>query len=482
MSRHHKIHHQNEAIHSLQQNQLETLLKKQNDKINFISVLRAFRKWAHEYPLLLKCTEMYRQLKERTSLLENVRSSYLKDVISVKMQLEQVEKIAKKDPVITAGRNNSDLNEALYELHTLPSVDLKKIIEKAKTYMSQTSVQFKSNLYDTGLVDPSTCKTLNEWEKSRSYRRKLRQDKSPAYTYPEAGGESIQLNVPCGFKLFVRYCPDCIGIVNLVKNWNEEIESAIRFKTDFAEVDKKIEGFKQAIENLHSTVIQKETRIAELENILANTQGSSAWIKNNIFSSSNKESYLEEKIRKLTNCLQMAEADREGLALRYQGKLLAQEQTIHNIKLNVHKQLNNEKVEKNLESQARLNLNQSLMTIKKEKLMLENDIDALYNEKTLILAELTDEKKKIEYLTQLHESLEQLLNEKDTKIHQQKVESNERYSLLEEKLQQIQKEYDNLEKEQETFRDEIRAKKVNQIQLFVNSLLFIYLFILAFGN
>src|SRR5690606_38857626 len=57
---------------------------------NNLGVMKAFLKWAREVPLSQKCDEMVKQLKERNAVTETIRSAYLRDVISIKHYLEQI--------------------------------------------------------------------------------------------------------------------------------------------------------------------------------------------------------------------------------------------------------------------------------------------------------------------------------------------------------------------------------------------------------
>ncbi len=124
--------------------------------------MRAFMKWSREVPLSQKCEEMIKQLRERNAVTESIRASYLKDVISIKHYLDQINNVDLNNP-----KSVHDMRESLTQLHAVPSVDLRETIERVKKNVNMTSTQLRDNLIDAGLLDPSTCKTQNPWEKSR---------------------------------------------------------------------------------------------------------------------------------------------------------------------------------------------------------------------------------------------------------------------------------------------------------------------------
>eukprot|EP01033_Poteriospumella_lacustris_P019054 gene19054-13751_t len=80
----------------LKRKRLLNLFIRQTERKSFILKFRAFKKWQDRYPLVMKCIELARQLQERSSMLETVRSSYLKDVVSVKHQLAGLSKLTEE--------------------------------------------------------------------------------------------------------------------------------------------------------------------------------------------------------------------------------------------------------------------------------------------------------------------------------------------------------------------------------------------------
>lgn len=239
------------------------------------TLLRAFYRWSYEFPLAQKCDEMAKQLKERNLMMDTVRSSYLRDVVSIKHQLDKIN---------DAEVDNTDtslvkLKQNLYDLHTLPSVDLRSLVENVRQSVGQTSAQLRESLVDAGLLDPETLRTLNPWDQSRGFRRIMRIKKGGACKPPNMEGESFSLAAPTNKKLFVRYCKDCIGMAIFIKGWNSEVEESLKFKADFANIDAHIQEFRILIDKLNGTIEHQEKQIVDLLEHKHKLETANAWFE-----------------------------------------------------------------------------------------------------------------------------------------------------------------------------------------------------------
>ena len=58
-------------------------------------LMKAFLTWSKCAPLIQLCGELKKQLQERCSIVESLRESYYKDVISVKYHLERIGTLSK---------------------------------------------------------------------------------------------------------------------------------------------------------------------------------------------------------------------------------------------------------------------------------------------------------------------------------------------------------------------------------------------------
>jgi hypothetical protein len=150
-------------------------------KACFGQLMKAFTKWSLTLPLHQMCDDLSKGLKERNSTLEGVRTAYLRDVISIKYNLDQVAnfqidsgKVAAsqtcescKEQGITCIRKLAIKDDLLYSLDSLPSLDLKFLVEKARNSPAQTSSQMKENLIDAGLLDWESGGSIKPWEEGK---------------------------------------------------------------------------------------------------------------------------------------------------------------------------------------------------------------------------------------------------------------------------------------------------------------------------
>ena len=58
-------------------------------------LMKAFLTWSKCAPLIQLCGELKKQLQERCSIVESLRESYYKDVISVKYHLDRIGTLSK---------------------------------------------------------------------------------------------------------------------------------------------------------------------------------------------------------------------------------------------------------------------------------------------------------------------------------------------------------------------------------------------------
>ncbi len=361
---------------------LVTIYLNQTKRNKSLLLAKAFLKWSREVPLTQKCDEMVKQLKERNGMVESIRSSYLRDVISIKHFLDQLKTINVDKPASV-----DDMFDSLQNLHTVPSVDLREAIDKVRSNMTQSSTQLRDNLIDAGLLDPSTCKTLNPWEQSRAFRRLQRQRGAPSYQYPDAGGESVYIKAPSNYKLFVRHCGNCIGIMQLVKSWNTEIETAFRQMADYQIVDAQIAEFKKLIAHLTLMVADKEAEVIRLNTKNTELEVANAWFDKWAFikESAEREEVINEQKRVLSNIAGMSHADIESTAynyaLRMEARQVVHEDQIRALKMTIKK----DKGESERNTQSRLALCDDLRNM---EILLQNktsDYEFLLRQKELDL-------------------------------------------------------------------------------------------------
>ncbi|KAJ1436832.1 hypothetical protein B484DRAFT_248264 [Ochromonadaceae sp. CCMP2298] len=276
------------------------------------SLMNAFIKWNLEFPLAQKCDELAKQLRERNNALENVRSSYLRDVLSVKLHLDRLLDLAAK----TEGQFSQLIADTLYDLHAVPSLDLRGLVKEAQGAPGQSSAQLRDNFVDLGILDPATLRTLNPWDQSHGYKRIQRLEKGHAYKMPAAEGESFQLAAPIAKRLYVRYCRECIGMTALIKDWNNEVEESLKFKADFSNVDKIIQEFRGLVIRLNGTIAHQERQIVDLTDRNHNLERANMWFEKWSGTEVVDSDELVEQRLMYKRIAEMTRVDMESLAMR----------------------------------------------------------------------------------------------------------------------------------------------------------------------
>ena len=435
---------------------LIAIFYKQYERRCILLLARAFRRWHSEYPLHGKCDELCRQLKERNNLLENVRGSYLKDVVSIKYHLNQ---LADVDPHMQIEK----YKEKLFDLHhNLPSVDIRDVIEKAKKGWNDKSSQlFRDTLVDSGVIDPETEKTLNSWEQSRSFKRMMRVKRGPSYDYPNAGGESVMLAAPTNHKLFVRYCHDCIGIIALVKNWNLEVEASLKFKADYGRIDEKIEEFKRLIRSLQDIIENKEKDIMNLEARNKELEDAKEWFEtwSKMQVAEERKNQKQEQQVIIQNMMAMAEEDKVAslrnlhdlLQLRLEESLYREQE--------LYRQLQYERSERELEVEARIKLADELRSYQVDRHRMAVEIDRLNAARRQDAIEKSQLEHRLENLEKLNMELQVALDVKEAQFEEHRKHTTERINDLTEELNGVTKDLQAKEDEVDHMREELRKQK-----------------------
>ena len=428
-----------------------------------IKLLRAFKKWAIEFPLIVKCEEIGHQLTERTLLLETVRNSYLKDVVSVKHYLDQLDKID-FDKI-----NTKEWKETFYDLHAVPSTDVRLLVEKARKMPGLSSIQLRDNLVECGLIDSETLKTENPWEHSRSFRRYCRLLKGPTFNYPtHLNGECIDVTAPTNFKVYVRHCTDCIGMISFVKSWNDTIEEAIRFKVEYAAIDTKIEDFKKLINNLQDIIITKDKDVQDLTHKLQVYEETNHWFLKwtNVKNFQQFKDFYEEKIFNLQNTILMLLEEKSSMATHLYGKfdeklllcLDNEKQLMKKISL-LQEQIQQEismREKLSAEYQQLVLENLSLKTDKQKAGALENELNA----------KIETLQSRVSYLESENHQLQDLLNEKDNIFNNYKRQMNAKLEDMEQTISKYESDLDKYEQINFGLKQEIKEKQVNPLNRF----------------
>ncbi len=424
-----------------------------------MTISKAFRRWAYEFPLNVKCTELMRQLKERNSVLETVRGCYLKDVISLKHQLEKLNKLANSSSTVT----KAQIEDSIYELHTLPSIDLRNIIERAETCFKQSSVQLQNNLIEAGIMDPISGRTYNPWDHSRAYRRMKRLETGGSFNYPASMGESYPLAAPRQYQLIVHYCSQCVGFISFVKKWNEEVEESIRFRTEYYSVDTKIEDFKRVIKNLHGTIEEKEkenivllARVNELEN-------ANQWFEKWTLSKNTAEmqSFFQQREQLHQQQIQMLLADKASALKEMSDRYEAQIAHLLENEYRLRRQLSEKEDELQKEVEWRYQLNNQIDTLTTEKEKLQQTIEKLHKEQLNQKEEYDALQSKYSTLEKLKNDLLRSITQYELDLAKQRQEMQIKMQQYQAMLKQLEAQIQSLENTNSALVQELRERKVN---------------------
>jgi len=425
-------------------------------------LLRAFYRWSYEFPLAQKCDELAKQLRERSLMMDTVRSSYLRDVVSIKYQLDKINDAE----VDSENFSLVKLKQNMYDLHTLPSVDLRELVENVRQSVRQTSAQLRETLVDAGLLDPETLRTLNPWDQSRGFRRLMRIKKGGSYKPPDLEGESMTLAAPTNKKLYVRYCKDCIGLTMFIKGWNKEVEDSLKFKADFANVDSHIQEFRSLIDKLNGTIEGQERKIVELLAYTSKLETANAWFEKWGASKAGPSGGrgggidLDGDLR-LKHMSEMARAELESFAfnssLRVEEKhrVFVEAEQLHLEQLRI--------AEMNKEADSR-----EKMEILREFRKAQNELSSRINEiKHLHIQAETKEEEQAALQLKLHASetenakLHEIVDRKEIEYAALRDDTNYKLEDLSFQIKQLNSDYNNQESTIDDLRDAVMNKTVN---------------------
>lgn len=458
----------------LRSNQIMSIFMRSYQRKCLIQQLRAFRRWSESFPLQVKCIEISRQLGERNEMLESLRSSYLKDIVSVKYQLSQLSSLTKES--VDQHISRKVIEEKLSGLHMVPSADLRHIVDKAeKTIKSDgTSTMLRDTLVDAGLMDPETCKVYNPWEQSRSYRRLNRMQKGPAYNYPDTGGNSMELAKPYDYKLFIRYCRDCVGVVQFVKSWNTDIEATLRFKAEYGQVELRIQELRRVIDSLQNAVVSKEQTIIRLDEKNKELEEANHWFEkwSYIKDVEQREAEHKERLNMYMNLVDMAQAEKESIVWSIQhqnNETVADLQ--HKLK-DLQRALRKDQTDRDQEASTRIKIAEELQHVLSQKSAMKAEIDRL---KSLRSQDANDHDallKRIKKTEAVCQELEVALSKKEREFEDHRRVTADRIDELVQQYKTVSRDYEAKEKELDDMRIELRKKKVLQhIQLLLTSML-----------
>jgi L-lactate utilization protein LutC len=447
--------------------------KAQNNRLRLETLLRAFYRWSYEFPLAQKCDELAKQLRERNLMLDTVRSSYLRDVVSVKHHLDRINdaEADEENPSLVKLKQN------MYDLHTLPSVDLRGLVENARASVRQSSAQLREGLVDAGLLDPETLRTLNPWDESRGYRRLMRIKKGGAAKPPDVEGESIALAAPSKKKLFVRYCKECIGLSMFIKDWNREVELSLKFKADFCNIDNLIQEYRSVIEKLNGTIEGQETEIVRLLERTSKLETANAWFEKwGVLKEAGRagnggimDEYEQKMMYKHTS--EMARAEIESFAFNSAMRLEVREKQHLAAEMTHRQRLREAELSKDADSKERVKLMQEFRKTQQDLQARVNEITELSQANSVKEAEKAHLNQKLAAAEADNKQLHSVIDKKEADYGTLRDESNTKIEDLNYQIRQLSSDYNNQENTIDELRDSVINKKVSACVCTIPSLI-----------
>lgn len=426
----------------------------------FIMLMRAFTRWCKVYPLTIKCDEVAKQLKERTFLLENIRGSYLRDVVLVKHHLEQIQavKLPEENPAFEKVRAD------MYDLHAVPSVDLRGLIEKAKMAPSQASNQLVESLINANILDLETGKALNPWEQSRGYKRIQKFKRGDSYQLPDTGGQSMPLQAPRDCTLFIRHCSKCIGVISLVRNWSKDIEEALRYQLEAKSMVAELAELKRLVSNLQNIIENQQEDYKVLLEKSQQVETAGAWFDKWSYMKEFEEKELEQEEKRgvLRHRAEMANADKESTSYNQSLRVQSDIDDCAIRETNLKQLLKKEKVTREREEKNRLKLFDDVKAVQREVHEKNQEISRINS----LLADEKQAKHAVEMelhgLAHQNQALQDALDKKEGMFGSFREEMMSKICAYEEQLAVLQSDCGDKDDMLDHLRDEIRHIKATE--------------------
>lgn len=417
---------------------------------------KSFCRWAKVFPVYQKCDELARQLQERSLVVNTFRDAYLKDVISVRYHLDKIASLKLPD-------GSPEIGYDMYDLQAVPSTDLRVLIERAKQSLTPTSMQLRESLLQAGIIN-AAGKDLNPWEKSKSYRKALK-SRVGSDAVPTDDSRSLTLFAPRNHRLFVRYCSDCVGFMNFVRDWNREVEESLSLKLEGKAMLAQLNSHKAFVNSLNEIIAAQEKKIVALEFELNSLKASDTWFEKwkGIEESKVNEEELTNKIEQLKHLWQMANFDKESTKLQVYNKFSAELTALRQKVTVLQEVARKERLEKEVEKVARLDLldrlQEAQVKVERQEEVIKESAHTImtFESKTVQLESNVAQNHRI--MEELHRNLK--AKEKEAEVYRMKRE--EEVVELNRQMQSLTIEYTKKETLVDELRDETRVLKVSNV-------------------
>ena len=290
---------------------LSRVIKTPFDRNKKSLLVKFFLRWSKMLPLHEKCDELAKQLQDRLVAIASIRDSYLRDVVRVKYHLQKIQefKLPGDDEPALIKQTGHDM----YDLHVVPSISLRKLIDRA-VEGNTSSMQLQETLIQAGLVNVGTGKAYNAWERGKNFPKIMKHNRGPNFKMPKTNGESISCSTPQTHELFVRYCKECVGIMQFVRAWNFEVEDSLRYKTEGQLMEVEINNLKETVNRLGDVIYKQEQRIISKDDYIKQLLESAKFMDQWSYQQEmqDREANYKAELKNRQNERGMALADRES--------------------------------------------------------------------------------------------------------------------------------------------------------------------------
>lgn len=401
-----------------------------------VIILKAFMRWAKVLPLNLKCDELAKQLQDRIGAFFALRDSYYRDVVSIKLHLEKVKDFrfgveeGKSGEAATAALSGEikaaqELQKDLYSVHALPLIDFRQLIDRAARGTNESSIQLTENLIQAGILNVTTGKAYNSWEKSKAFPRLMKQKKGAHFKMPKTDGESIPAAHPQTHEMFVKYCKSCVGIMQFTRTWNKEVEDALHLKSITSSMEKEISDLKFTVVSMTRIVQDQEIKLHVLADDNKKLVDASEWMGKWSYQKDmhDREAELHEQIRILKAGQGMLYADQEAAFLESHERRTAERERAALREARLNSRLASETAAKEDELHQRMLMLESVTRAQRAEAEKDETIAALRAENADMKTTLTASRESIASLTKTKEDLTAQLAEAKERYEKHKLRS-----------------------------------------------------------
>jgi len=448
---------------------MERALQDPFTKNRKVILLKAWFRWCKMLPLNLKCDELALQLQDRLVAFSSLRDSYYRDVVSVKLHLDKVANFkfgseeSKGEGVAAAKALQNDL----YSVHALPNINFQTLIDRARVG-GESSTQVLENLIQAGLMNVTTGKMFNPWEKSKAFNKIMKQKKGAHFKPPKSDGESITSAVPQTHELFIKYCKSCIGVMQFNRTWNAEVEHSMHMTSVTNAMEKEIADLKHTIVNLSRIIEKEEIKIHFLEAENKKLSDAGDWMGKWTYQkeSFDREATLQTEINLLKLRQGMLAADLESAPLVFAERQQAEHERIALKDARLNSRLAKEVAEKEEERHMRMVMLENLSVSEKAGAEKDDIIVNLRAENADQNATLVTSRETINTLQRNKEDLTRSVEELTAKFDKLKQHSEQEADDLRFELDTVKRELDDKNSQMDSLYSQIRDDRsvMNRLQ------------------